>query len=854
MSAWGEGRGVGGAFTELTQRAAGVTPFPYQVRIAEEGLPEVLFAPTGSGKTMAVVLGWLYRRRFYPDPGVRAATPRWLVLTFPMRVLVEQVQDQVARWLANLGLAGEVGLHVAVGGHPGRARSWRARPEDDAVLVGTLDMLLSRALNRGYGDSRFLWPVDFGLLHNGTHWVFDEVQLMGDALATTRQLQGLRDQLGTLLPTASTWMSATLDLEGLWTVDRRGIGQSLQPTEADYQGPLSRFAKAAKRVRQLPGPVPRDEHRYARFFAEAVLKGHRPGTRTLVVLNSVRRAQQLTEALTAALRDAEAPPHVVTLHARFRPRDRESRTRSALAEIDPAGPGLVVVASQVVEAGVDLDAATLYTELAPWPAIVQRAGRCNRRGEHDSAQLRWVVPPQPAPYPPADLEVAAERLATWEDRLATPLALATHKVEGPRIPGHVLRRRDLLELFDTLPDLSGSDVDVSRFIRPGGDLDVEVAWRPFGEAGPGEADLVPSAAERCRVPIGAAKAWLGSLRQRFPAQAVAWRVDHLDLGRRWVPCRPEDLVPGAVIVVNIAVGGYREATGFDPDAREPVEPVDEQTNADSEPVERVEEVVARLDLGTADDPSSALGRWVSLREHLAHAREEAVALARMLEGHDQSGLWQEAIVEAAALHDIGKAHEVFQEALPTHLGTSGSAPVERPAGLMAKSGSRTRLRYRRPFFRHELAGALALLDNTVLLDTMSDPRFADLVVYLVAAHHGRVRLGFRSMPNEGQPAPSTAQGPRQALGVVDGDILPPVETPIGMLPQSRLTLDAMALGLDTRGRPSWSERMLRLRDDPGVGPFRLGFAEALVRLADWRASERERAGSHAPGRVPGSQR
>lgn len=36
-------------------------------------------------------------------------------------------------------------------------------PEKEAIVVGTQDMLLSRALNRGYATSRAHWPMDFGL-------------------------------------------------------------------------------------------------------------------------------------------------------------------------------------------------------------------------------------------------------------------------------------------------------------------------------------------------------------------------------------------------------------------------------------------------------------------------------------------------------------------------------------------------------------------------------------------------------------------------------------------------------------------------------------------------------------------
>ena len=66
---------------------------------------------------------------------------------------------------------------------------WDRHPEADVILVGTQDLPLSRALNRGYAMSRYRWPLEFGLLNNDCLWVFDEVQLMGDALATSTQLQ-----------------------------------------------------------------------------------------------------------------------------------------------------------------------------------------------------------------------------------------------------------------------------------------------------------------------------------------------------------------------------------------------------------------------------------------------------------------------------------------------------------------------------------------------------------------------------------------------------------------------------------------------------------------------------------------
>ena len=86
-------------------------------------------------------------------------------------------------------------------------------------------------------------------------------------------------------------------------------------------------------------------------------------------------------------------------------------------------PGPDVVSTQVVEAGVNISARTMITELAPWPSLVQRFGRCNRRGEFledNPAQVFWVDVPTPdekkaAPYDKDELDVARGRIQTIAD-------------------------------------------------------------------------------------------------------------------------------------------------------------------------------------------------------------------------------------------------------------------------------------------------------------------------------------------------------------------------------------------------------------------------------------------------------
>jgi CRISPR-associated endonuclease/helicase Cas3 len=820
-----------GSFDDLVLRATGHQPYAYQRRLAEDGLPELLRAPTGTGKTLAATLAWLYRRRFHPEPVVRSATPRWLVYVLPMRVLVEQTTSFVRRWLRSLGLEGDVGLHVVMGGEGRVEGSWRDHPERDAIFVGTLDMLLSRALNRGYVESRFAWPIDFGLLNAGCQWVFDEVQLMGPALPTSLQLEGLRRRLGSAIPCRSMWMSATVDTASLETVDHPSVGRVLEIDEDDRRGPLQRRMDGTKRVRRLGVDV--DPKRYAASVAGELMARHRPGTLSLAVLNTVERAQDLRKALVRA-----TAAEVVLLHSRFRPADRARRTEDALAPLDPSGPGRIVVATQVLEAGVDISATTLFTEAAPWPSVVQRAGRCNRDGLADGAALLWAPPPAPQPYERADVEASICALGDLEGEVLTPATIGQREVPVSEVVHPVLRRRDLLGLFDTTPDLSGNDLDVGRFIRAAGDLDVQVAWREVTDAGPADGEKPPNRRELCAVPIGAlreavqdadgetardvgAAVPIGALPKAVRGRA-AWRFDHLE--GRWVSVagNANDVRPGHVVILRSSEGGYDPVLGWDPTSRHHVAPVD--PGEGPAPLAEPEEAVG-------DDPITFVRRWVGLRQHLAEAEQAVRHLLSALDPPGLSAAHHEAAAAAARLHDVGKAHVLFQDALLATLRQGEEAPPA-DGGPWAKSGRAGRLRYGgRRYFRHELASALALLDGwSEALAGVEEP---DLAVFLVAAHHGRVRLGIRSLPGEDRPDDPAK---RFALGVHDGDQLPEVDVPGARLPAVTLDLWPMELGDDPAGRPPWSRRVLALRDRADLGPFRLAFLEAAVRLADWQAS------------------
>ena len=782
----------------LYSEATGFEPYDYQRRIAEEGLPELLRIPTGCGKTEAVGLGWLYRRRFHPDGEVRAATPHWLIIALPMRTLVEQTADRFKGWLTRLGLDRDIGFHIVQGGVNWNDRDWRLAPERDAVFLGTIDMLLSRALNRGYADRRWHWPVSFGGFNNGTHWVFDEIQLMDVATPNTRQLQSFRDTLGTALPTASTWMSATVDDRLLRTVDRPDVGSTIELSSRDRQGPLSQRLEAGRIIEEIELPDKKAEQ----ALAQELVDRHQPGTLTLAVLNTVDRASATWSALRKLKPDAE----LVLLHSRYRPSDRATHTTAALTPPEVAGK--IVVSTQVLEAGVDISAALLFSEAAPWASIVQRAGRCNRDGARDDARLLWATPPREAPYGEADVHASAEALRSLAKKWATNTQMQGLGIQTSNRITPIIRRRDLIDLFDTTPDLSGNDVDVARFIRGMSDRTVQVAWREVKDKKP--SGTAPSRDELCSVPIADLRSWLRN--------HSAWRLDHLsrDARRPWMQCTGRDLHDGIEVVLEASKGGYDSEIGWNPRQSGPVAVIagsaSQLSGVGSSP---------DADIGVGDDPASLGDAWYPLAAHLADVERECTTLLDAFEADGLSAEMRSAAIVAGRLHDIGKASPVWQNAA---LATADEErrPSLEAGGPFAKTGNSKALRFSPRFFRHELASALALMSEGA--SVLGDHYETDLVIYLVASHHGRIRLSIRRPPEES----GTAETTTTTLGVAPGDELPEVAIGDFTVPSSHLTIPT--------GSERYERRALALRDRPDLGPFRLAFLEMVVRCADWRAS------------------
>jgi hypothetical protein len=109
--------------------------------------------------------------------------------------------------MARLGVA--IPVHVLRGGQIDNDYADALAAE--AVIVGTLDQVVSRQLMRGYCCSRWSWPRHFAALNTDVRVVVDETQLQGAAVRTAIRLQELYQKLGGPAPRELVLCSAILD-------------------------------------------------------------------------------------------------------------------------------------------------------------------------------------------------------------------------------------------------------------------------------------------------------------------------------------------------------------------------------------------------------------------------------------------------------------------------------------------------------------------------------------------------------------------------------------------------------------------------------------------------------------------
>lgn len=417
----------------------GRVPFKWQERLLDSVLeagrwPDRIAAPTGAGKTSSIDVH-VFAVALTASSGPRL--PRRLSMVVGRRVLVDDQYQHALELAGALGralsependLIAEVAVKLAVlrwaEGTPrpanepplvtGRlcggsvpSRAWRDEPAACSVLCGTPDMWGSRLLFRGYGTSGKAAPREAGLLSFDCAVMVDEAHLARQLLTTARQvshLAGVAEQ-----PIAGV---PALQVVEVSATPAPGQQDSRQLASVDVKDEdLAEEVLAARLTRPKPlrlvpvkdWPSSRHLGKAAAVVAEEVMRMLPPRSGEDAVphtvgcfVNTVPMAIAVASALRTRSLDGQ-PLGAVMVCGQARPADLTRLIRSHPGIFTTGGnPAIdVIVATQSLEVGVDLDLAGIVTELAAGSALAQRAGRANRLGKRPQAPVTVLMPAEP---------------------------------------------------------------------------------------------------------------------------------------------------------------------------------------------------------------------------------------------------------------------------------------------------------------------------------------------------------------------------------------------------------------------------------------------------------------------------
>lgn len=476
---------------------SGHEPFAWQRRlldhvVAEGRWPEVIAAPTGAGKSNVVDVHIFANA--LAAVGEAPRVPRRLATVVNRRALVDNqaeraqmikarlseavdgVLAEVRAALESLVTGGEEYLQIGhMRGGLAVTNAWLDDPRTCAVITATPDMWGSRLLLRGYGGTSRSRPREAGLLAYDSVMVLDEAHLNRQLLLTARTIPNLERE-----------HAPRLGIPGLTVVETTATptGVASGPVVAVTAGDLvhdevlhARLLRPKPVTYQISGRWPTKglaaaAHIDSLVAAVQKIRDQTNGAGTIgCVVNRVDTAVRVAEALKKRGYSIEC------WVGRLRPFDLEVlRDHNPELFDSSQRPRLdVLVATQTVEVGVDLDLHGLVTELASGSALAQRAGRVNRRGVRDHGPITVVGPDPDAgwsdamPYYAEDLQAASR----WVGTLAgEPGGMSPWNLTAIRPPAETPRRlmfkqpelHDAMRWSATSDDMFAAE-DLSLWLR-----------------------------------------------------------------------------------------------------------------------------------------------------------------------------------------------------------------------------------------------------------------------------------------------------------------------------------------------------------------------------------------------------
>lgn len=375
-------------------------PLDVQTHAAEHLAPNgrvVATLPTGTGKTLLAALPF----------ATGLLSPCQMIFMTPLRSLTgaqaHALREQIHGPMATEYLGTPWSVREQYGGTPGDPLY------ECPTVVCTFDQALSSAAAISYSTSQRRRNINAGAVL-GAYLVADEIHLYprNEALLTLLWVLKNRPELPFLLMTAT--LSRPLAEKLAHLVD----AQLLPQLPAGDIGRLQ-LQDRVRTVQWRPEPL----------TPEMITGELNAGKKVLVVVNTVARVIELAQQVEGA---RAGRGQMSVLHSRFYKADRErieKRLQVGFGRNADDQSLKVVLATQVVEAGLDISADVLFTELAPANALVQRWGRVARWGGEGQVVVlpppgEWVLPYDAD----ADARQLVERTRQWlQEHVLNPIPM-----------------------------------------------------------------------------------------------------------------------------------------------------------------------------------------------------------------------------------------------------------------------------------------------------------------------------------------------------------------------------------------------------------------------------------------------
>ena len=309
-----------------------------------------LTVPTGGGKTLASLA-------FALDHAVRHGLDR-VIYVIPYMSIIEQTASVFRSALED----GDDAVNFVIEHHStfdeerigereSRDKLRLAMENWDAPIIVTTAVQFFESLfaNR---------PSRCRKLHN----VANSVVILDEA--QTLPLEHLRPCVAALDELARNWRSSVV----LCTATQPALAES-----DGFKGGFEEVRELAPAPERLHETLKRTRIRQVGELADAELVDRlNASSRVLCIVNTRRHARELYEQLA----DAEGACHLSTWMCAAHRRARLDTVRQRLEGGEPVR----LIATSLVEAGVDLDFPVVWRAEAGLESIIQAAGRCNREG------------------------------------------------------------------------------------------------------------------------------------------------------------------------------------------------------------------------------------------------------------------------------------------------------------------------------------------------------------------------------------------------------------------------------------------------------------------------------------------